>query len=263
VVHRSPRLFGLEQSRWTLAGLRHVCVWLWRLSLVGVHGVLQRLGIHYKRGRRYVHSPDPAYNEKLAAIAAARAAAAAQPTRVVFLYQDELTYYRRPSVAQGYALVGSDGPHADQGHGTNKKRRIAGCLNVLTGALCAWQRASFDRHTLIRFYRAVEAAYPAAAVIYLAQDNWPVQAHPGVVLTDLRAMDQPDREGVAQAVSRTVALARPERSVDRAGGAGASVARCVHGRLARLAALRRLRLVNSTVGVGVRVIGHGGATYPI
>ena len=179
-MHRSPRLFGLEQSRWTLAGLRHVCVWLWRLSRAGVHGVLKRLGIHYKRGRRYVHSPDPAYNEKLAAIAAARAEAEAQPTRVVFLYQDELTYYRRPTVAQGYAAVGSDGPRADQGHGTNKKRRIAGCLNVLTGALFAWQRASFDRHTLIRFYRAVEAAYPAAAVIYLAQDNWPVHAHPDV-----------------------------------------------------------------------------------
>ena len=179
-MHRSPRLFGLAQSRWTLAGLRHVCVGLGRLSLAGVHGVLKRLGIHYKRGRRSVHSPAPAYNEKLAAIAAARAEAAAQPTRGVFLYQDDLTYYRRPTVAQGIALGGSDGPHADQGHGTNKKRRIAGCLNVLTGALFAWQRARVDRHTLIRFYQAVVAAYPDATVIYVAQDNWPVHAHPEV-----------------------------------------------------------------------------------
>ncbi len=179
-MRRSPRLYGLEQSRWTLAGLRHVCVWLWRLSLSGVQKILKRFRIHYKRGRRYLHSPDLAYDQKLAVVAAAHAAAEAKPGQVVFLYQDELTYYRRPTVAQGYAMAGSDGPRAEQGYGRNKYRRIAGCLNAVTGALFAWQRAGFDRATLIRFYRAVEAAYPEAEVIYLAQDNWPVHDHPDV-----------------------------------------------------------------------------------
>jgi DDE superfamily endonuclease len=179
-VQRSPRLVGIDQSRWTLAALRDRCVWLCWVSLGGVCKVLKRLGITYKRGRRYLHSPDPAYDQKMAAIAAARAEAEGKPEKVIFLYQDELTYYRRATVAQGYAVAGSDGPRADQGYGSNKKRRIAGCLNAVTGALFAWQRAGFDRETLIRFYKAVEAAYPTAELIYLAQDNWPVHDHPDV-----------------------------------------------------------------------------------
>jgi putative transposase len=160
--------------------LRNLCVWLWPLSLTGVRYVLRRLGITYKRGRRYVHSPDQAYSQKMALVAEARAQAQAEPERVVFLYQDELTYYRRPSVAQGYAETGSDGPRADQGHGSNKKRRIAGCLNAVTGALVSWQRSTFGVEVLLRFYKAVEAAYPEAEVIYMAQDNWPVHTHPKV-----------------------------------------------------------------------------------
>ena len=35
--------------------------------------------------------------------------------------------------------------------------------------------------TLIRYYRALEAAYPAAEVIYIAQDNWPVHFRPAIL----------------------------------------------------------------------------------
>ena len=57
VIRRSPRLYGLKRSRWWLDGLRQVVNWLRGLSLAGVHKLLRRLGIRYKRGRRYVHSP--------------------------------------------------------------------------------------------------------------------------------------------------------------------------------------------------------------
>jgi len=59
------------------------------LSLPGIGKLLRRLRIVYKRGRASVHSPDLAYNEKLAAIAAARARSQAEPTRFPFLYEDE------------------------------------------------------------------------------------------------------------------------------------------------------------------------------
>jgi hypothetical protein len=155
--------------------------WLARRSLGGVHGVLRRLRLAYKRGRRYLHSPDPAYAAKLAAVAQARAQAVVDPGRVVFLYQDELTYYRHPTVAQGYAPAGSAQPHARQGYGANRRRRVAACLDIGTGRLVAWQRARFDVGTLGRFFRAVAAAYPDAARIYVALDNWPVHQHPALL----------------------------------------------------------------------------------
>jgi putative transposase len=107
--------------------------------------------------------------------------AAADPQRFPLLYQDELTYYRRPTVACGYAPVGDDGPRADQGHRSNSKRRVIGALEARTGRLICRQRAHADHATLIRYYRELEAAYPRATTIFLAQDNWPVHRHPEVL----------------------------------------------------------------------------------
>jgi hypothetical protein len=194
-VRRSPRLFGLERSRWRLADLGRAVPWLRGRPPGSVHRLLRRLRVRYKRGRRYLHSPDPAYDAKLAAITAAQAFVRADPERVVLLYQDEFTYYRRPSVGRAWAPVGADAPRAAQGLGTNKARRVAACLDAGSGRVLHWQRRHFDRGTLARFYRAVEAAYPAAEVIFLAQDNWPVHAHPDLLAalagTKLRLLPLP------------------------------------------------------------------------
>jgi hypothetical protein len=174
-------LFGLARSRWWLDGLRAVVPWLAGRSRGGVHGLLHRLGVAYKRGRRYVHSPDAEYDAKLAALAQARAHAATDPQHVVFLYEDELSYYRHPTVAQGYAPTGRTQPYARQGYGANRRRRVAACLDAATGRVVFWQRAHFDVRTLGRFFQAVAAAYPAAARLYIALDNWPVHFHPIVL----------------------------------------------------------------------------------
>lgn len=72
----------------------------------------------------------------------------------MLVYEDELTYYRRPTVAQGYAVQGSDEPLARQGLHANLFQRIAASLDAMTGALFAWQRKHFDRWTLIiRFWK--------------------------------------------------------------------------------------------------------------
>ena len=135
----------------------------------------------HKRGRRYVHSPDPAYARKLAAVTAAQALARANPGAVVLLYADELTYHRRPTVAAAWAAAGGEAPRADQGWTADRTRRVAACLDALSGRLLWWQRRRFDRRTLGRFWRAVAAAYPAAEVIFVALDNWPVHFHPDVL----------------------------------------------------------------------------------
>jgi transposase len=158
-----------------------VVSWMAGLTWGGVHRILDRLGIHYRRGQRHVHSPDLEYDVKLALIAAAQVEVRAAPDKKVFLYEDELTYYRRPTVAQTYAATGGPGLPARQGHGSNTKRRILGSLNVVTGELVAWQRSHTDVPTLIRYYQALEAAYPAAEQIFVAQDNWPVHFLPAVV----------------------------------------------------------------------------------
>lgn len=128
-----------------------------------------------------MHSPDWEYPAKVQRIATITWYSRMQPEQIVRLYEDELTYYRRPTVAQGYASAGSALPRADQGFGRNTTRRIATCLDTQTGRLIAWQRAQFDRQTLLRFYQAVEQSYPQAEQIFLIQDNWPVHWHPDLL----------------------------------------------------------------------------------
>lgn len=180
-MRRSPRLYGLKRSRWWLDGLRQVVDWLKGLTLVAVSKILRRLGIRYKRGRHYVHSPDPEYDEKLKVIGSIRELVEAEPDRFVMVYEDEKTYYRRPTIAQGYAVQGSDEPHARQGLRANLCRRITSSLDVRTGRLFSWQRKHFDRWTLIRYYQALEAQYPDAEAIFVVQDNWSVHFHEDVL----------------------------------------------------------------------------------
>jgi len=180
VLQRAPQLFGLIRSRWWLDGLRQAVAWLGELSVSGVWRLLRRLRLRYKRGRRYVHSPDPDYERKLACVQAARGLAHWNPARYVVLYEDELTYYLRPTVAQGYAPAGADAPRAHQGWGKNRSWRIAGSLNPLTGQHHAQQAAHFDRHTFLAYLRTLEAAYPAARRVFVVVDNWPVHFHADV-----------------------------------------------------------------------------------
>lgn len=180
MLYHSPQVYGLARSRWWLAGLGTVIEWLNDRPVATIWRVLRRLGFAYRRARDHVHSPDPAYAAKLAAIAQAQQLVVAQPRQYACLYQDEMTYYRRPSLAQAYAVRGSKKPLAHGGWTRNAKRRVAGALDTLSGRLVSSQRSRFDRWALLAFYRQLERAYPDAHRIFLVQDNWPVHAHPDV-----------------------------------------------------------------------------------
>jgi hypothetical protein len=69
------------------------------LTRAGVHTVLRRARIVWKRARASIRSPDPDYDAKLIDVAAAVAAAKAQPGSVVTVYLDEVTVERQPTVA--------------------------------------------------------------------------------------------------------------------------------------------------------------------
>ena len=178
LVGQRPERFGHVQSRWWLDGVRQSLPWLAGCCLATVWRTLRRSHLSYKRGRRYVHSPDPLYAAKLATIGYVQQRAQAEPEQIVVLYEDELTYHRRPSLGYAYVPTGSDAPRADQGWGSDTLRRIAACLNVATGQLHSQQRAHWTVAALTRFLQLVDAAYPAAQRLYVALDNWPVHFHP-------------------------------------------------------------------------------------
>ena len=68
VLHRPPRDFGFDTSLWTLDLLVTQCVrlgWMARpVSIETMRQTLSRLGINWKRAKRWITSPDPWYQQK-------------------------------------------------------------------------------------------------------------------------------------------------------------------------------------------------------
>jgi hypothetical protein len=155
--------------------------WLFGTSAATVSRLLTRLGIHYKRGREYVHSPDRNYWPKVNLIEQLRLRAYYQPDRYVFLYLDELTYYRQPSLARSYEAQGAQQPLAYRSYQTNTASRIVGTLNALTGQVLYRQRSRTTIPCLTGFWYEIHNAYAWAETIYIVVDNWPVHFHPDVL----------------------------------------------------------------------------------
>jgi hypothetical protein len=189
-VHHDPLLLGHEQSRWTLQAIAQSCDWLMLYTLGGLSRLLDRLGIRYKRARPYIHSPDLCYDEKVGLIQRCLLRAWYAPEQYVFLYQDELSYYRQPTLAAAYEAKGHAQPLAYLSQHTNNCFRIVAGLNVVTGQLIAQQHSHIGVERLCEFYDAVCAAYPQAQEIYVALDNWPVHFHADV-LAHLQPQDFP------------------------------------------------------------------------
>jgi hypothetical protein len=100
VCYRSPQLYELGRSRWSLALLRKSIPWLTDTSLSCLSQLLKRLHVSDKRGRLAVHSPDLCSDVKLAHIRAASQQMHQNPTRVVLVYLDEHLVGRSPTVAR-------------------------------------------------------------------------------------------------------------------------------------------------------------------
>lgn len=181
ILYRSPQLYQKQRSRWDLQTIRETVPWLRELSIPGVHQLLKRLNVSYKHGREHVPSPDLEYDKKLALIRRIQADCAADPEHLIFLYEDEHTYYRRPPVGPGDASTGGPALEAEQGTSYNTTRRIAACLEPRTGRLIERQRGSFNVKEMARFFLFVERHYPEATTIFIALDNWPVPFHPSVL----------------------------------------------------------------------------------
>ena len=70
LLHQSPRTFGKPTSLWTLELAADVSfeqgLTAERVSGETIRATLQRLGIRWKRAKRWITSPDPAYARKKA-----------------------------------------------------------------------------------------------------------------------------------------------------------------------------------------------------
>jgi putative transposase len=173
-LYRSPLDFGLTQSRWRLDGIRQVIPWLTDRTLPCIHKMLKRFHVSYKRGQLSLHSPDRAYDRKIALIRQARTHADSDPLHIIFLYEDEHLIGRYPTVARAYASTGARPLKAEQYAGYNGMLRIAGCLDAHSGAVISHRYGSIDIPTFIKFLAFVEQQYPDAKTIYMALDNWTV-----------------------------------------------------------------------------------------
>lgn len=181
MLRRAPAQFGEPQTRWTLPRLAAHCPWLTLTTSGGLSQLLKRLRISYKRGREYVHSPDPDYVAKVGLIELRRLAAQYAPEQVTFLYLDELTYYRQPTLAHAYEAMGAVQPFAVRSHRSNTSFRVLAALNAWTGQVHYLQRSHTDIPCFTTFWTQLRAAYPTATQLYVTVDNWPVHFHPDVL----------------------------------------------------------------------------------
>lgn len=182
MVGRDPGQYGHTAARWNLQRLLDTCNWLTCHSLVGVHRLLRRLKLHYKRGRQYIHSPDPDYQAKLDLVCECLKRARLEPDRYAVLFEDELTYYRQPSLASGYAPAGPEQPLARLSYNSNSSRRVIATLNALTGQVLYKQASRTSLSMVVDFYEAVCERYADREVIWIVQDNWPIHFHPDVLV---------------------------------------------------------------------------------
>lgn len=151
-VRREPSSFGKSRSRWSLSLIADVCAWLQVNTPSGMSQLLKRLGICYKRGRNYIHSPDPYYQQKMDVIAQCLLKAWYAPEKCVLLYQDEFTIYRQPTLDRDYEQMGKLQPLAHRSHGSNTEFRGIGALNAVTGQVIYHQASKADIRQLTVFY---------------------------------------------------------------------------------------------------------------
>lgn len=182
MLRRDPKLFGIPGTRWTLAKIHDVVDWLRTTTPAGICQLLERLRISYKRGRDYVHSPDPDYLAKLAEIAVYVGQSHTSKGQIVTLYQDELTYYRQPSLARAYEERGAAQALAQRSYRSNRETRIVATLDPRDGRVLYLQDDRIGVAELIAFYQDVRTAYPQARRIEIIVDNWPVHFHPDVLI---------------------------------------------------------------------------------
>ena len=180
MVRSSPAQYGVALTRWTLKALRLASHYTRVQTNGGMSQILKRLRIRYKRARDYVHSPDEHYVDKLNSIQVCLSLTRLMQGHEVTLFQDEVTFYRQPTLSRAYASCGLAQALAHRSWAANTCTRIAAVLDPLDGRVVFMQRSHFTIAGMVKFYELVCESFPHATLIHLVQDNWPLHLHPDV-----------------------------------------------------------------------------------
>jgi len=173
---------GPAPSRWTLRTIRATFSWLYDYTLSGVWRVLDGYRLRPRSARVQLYSPDPAYAPKVAYLCQCLRQAALAPDRMVFLFMDEMGYYRWPTPASDWAPIApAPTPVAQRAGDNNRQWRLIGTLNALTGQVNYRDHYIVGRRQVIAMYQHIDRVYPSGQRIYVAQDNWSIHAHPDVL----------------------------------------------------------------------------------
>lgn len=181
MLRQGPSEYEQPGTRWRLAPLLAACSWLRLKSLPGLSQLLKRLKISWKRARAHVHSPDPDYTAKLQQVRFWVLRYQEERELLVVVYEDEFTFYRRPSQAHAYEQRGKRQPLAEQGYRSNTAWRIGAALNVWTGQVTYVGYSHLTLEHLRVFYQKLVDSYPQAQQVKLIQDNWSIHYHPDVL----------------------------------------------------------------------------------
>lgn len=106
-IAQGPEQVNAHQTRWTLRTLGNIVPWLCGVSVPGIHQILSRLSISYKRARAYVRSPDTDYAQKIDRLQQVLEETRQHPQTSVALYQDEFSFHRNPTLAKDWAHTGT------------------------------------------------------------------------------------------------------------------------------------------------------------
>ena len=148
------------RSRWKLTLIRESVASLRPYSLPGVWKWLKRLRIRLKRGRDYIHSPDPDYLAKERRILETLREAETNYGRVVLLYEDKMGYHRQPTVSTDYYAMAQGQPLARRSTSSKTLRRIAATLDAISGRVVKRQAAHISVKVFKEFLKEVRDAYP-------------------------------------------------------------------------------------------------------
>lgn len=173
---------GLRPSRWRLRTIRASLEWLAGYSLSGLWRLLKRWGLELRSGRVQHYSPDPGYAEKEAKLLRCLNEAACFPEELIFLFMDEMGYYRWPEATTDWcAAAPAEAPLADRQGSKQKQWRLVGVMNALSGRVDYLDGYVVGRAKVIAMYQRVAAVYPRARRIFVAQDNWSIHKHEDVI----------------------------------------------------------------------------------
>ena len=181
LVGRDPAGFPPYETRWTLRTLAASVSWLKEVSLPRVRQTLRTLGIGYKRGRAYVHSPDAEYTQKLVCVQQALQTAKQNPQTHVAFYQDEFAFRRQPTLGKDWTRTATKKPLAHQILNEDEVCYGMGALNAHTGDLVYQQTESATVVATHALYSEISQRYPKAERIYVIQDDRPVHLHPNLL----------------------------------------------------------------------------------